>query len=268
MDVLTKRYGPLASLEGDLYLPDIIHPPVLCLLHGGFWRIPYGREQMTPIANDLAYRGFAVWNMEYRRLGTPANIWPGIVSDVTMGIEYLSSFIMNGIDINPKNVTVIGHSAGGHLALLSAASIRKNNRIESNQIQIKSVVGQAPLVDLIRAFDLGVGGNSIAELLGGIPMDYPERYQESSPMALLPLGVPQLLLHGTADNEVPIEMTRAYAKAAGLSGDLVEFVELAGIGHMEYLDPQSKSHSALCDWLINQCNETTNSDKYIERRFK
>ncbi len=66
-----------ASQEADLYLPVVTRPPVSCFLHGGFWRMPYGREQSDAVARDLASRGFAVWNLEYRRLGAPGSGWPG-----------------------------------------------------------------------------------------------------------------------------------------------------------------------------------------------
>jgi acetyl esterase/lipase len=256
----TERYGLLESQEGDLYLPARSHPPVLCLLHGGFWRMPYGRDQMAAIAQDLASRGFAVWNLEYRRLGEPKGGWPSTFQDVTMGIEHLGSLAANGLDIDLTQVTVIGHSAGGHLALWSAARNRESRTSgTAKRIQIAAVVGQAPLVDLIRAYDLGVGGNAIAELLGGLPNVRRAQYQEASPIELLPLGVPQLLLHGTADDEVPIEMTRTYTQTAKAVGDCVEFVELAETGHMEYLDPQGKAHSTLCDWLLRHRSEATKS---------
>ncbi len=246
-----ETYGPLDSQQGDLYLPKNTHPPVICLLHGGFWQMPYGRDQMTAIAQDLAGRGFAIWNLEYRRLGTPSAGWPGTFEDVTKGIEHLVRFVENGIDLDLTQVTVIGHSAGGHLALWFAAH-HKEGQIDGKTklIQITAVIGLAPLVDLIRAHDLGIGGNAIAQLLGGTPVEYPERYQEASPRALLPLGVPQLLLHGIADDEVPIEMTRTYSQAAKTAGDCVDFVELAETSHMDYLEPQSKAHLTLCDWLF------------------
>src|SRR5688572_17780234 len=82
------RYGPPVDQEGDLHLPATPRPPVVCLLHGGFWRAPHGRGQMTAIADDLASRGFAVWNLEYRRLGTPGAGWPATMDDVAAGIDH------------------------------------------------------------------------------------------------------------------------------------------------------------------------------------
>lgn len=257
----TESYGSLNTQEGDLYLPPGPNLPVVCLLHGGFWRMPYGRDQMTNIAQDLALQGFAVWNFEYRRLGASTCGWPDAFHDVTMGIEHLAGMIANGINLDLTRVVVVGHSAGGQLALCAAARQRTGwqNNTES-RVRIAAVIAQAAVADLVRAYDLGVGGNAVAELMGGAPADQQERYEFASPRALLPLGIPQLVLHGTADDVVPIEISRAYAQAALNAGDKVEFLELAGAGHMDYLDPSSKAHAALCSWLVRiQSGDSGNS---------
>ncbi len=215
--------------------------------------MPYGRDQMTAIAQDLAIRGFAVWNLEYYRTEALTSGWPSTFDDVSTGIEHLSNLVSEGIDLDFDHVTVIGHSAGGHLALWSAARNREaRTSVAATRVRITAVVGQSPITNLIQAHDLRVGGSAVAELLGGTPTEHYARYQETSPNAILPLGVPQLLLHGTADDAVPIEMTRAYVQAAKSAGDTVDFVELAHTGHMEYLDPYSKAHSTLCDWLLRR----------------
>ncbi len=213
--------------------------------------MPYGRDQMTNIAQDLALHGFAVWNLEYRRLGAPTSGWPGTFDDVMMGIEHLADMVANGVNLDLTRVVVVGHSAGGQLALWAAARQRTGwpNHAES-RVRIAAVVGQAAVADLARAYDLGVGGSAVAELMGGAPADQPERYKLASPRALLPLGIPQLVIHGTADDFVPIEIARAYVQAALDAGDKVEFLELADAGHMDYLDPSSKAHAALCSWLV------------------
>jgi acetyl esterase/lipase len=221
---------------------------VACLLHGGFWRMPWGRDQMSPVAEDLASRGLAVWNLEYRRLGAPGGGWPGTLEDAAAGIDHLVELAADGIDLDLDRVVVIGHSAGGHLALWCGAR-RRPRGAPPPRVRIAAAVGLAPIADLARAYDLGVGGAVVAELLGGPPAEVPDRCRAASPIELLPLGIPHLVLHGTADDAVPIELSRRYARAAAAAGDPVELVELAGSGHMEFLDPGSVAHAALRRWL-------------------
>jgi len=248
--VRTERYGPLEDQAGDLYLPAGSRPAVICLLHGGFWRMPHGRDQMTAIAHDLARRGLAVWNLEYRRLGSATGGWPGTFEDAIAGIGHLARLVAVGVDLDLERVTVVGHSAGGHLALWSAGRQRREpERGAAEPVRISAAVGLAPVADLVRGYDLGLGGGAVAELLGGTPAGQAARYQAASPRAMLPLGVPQLLIHGTADDVVPVELSRSYTRAARSAGDQVELLELPGAGHMEYLDPASPAHAALCDWL-------------------
>jgi acetyl esterase/lipase len=248
----TEKYGPIDDQIGDLYVPAERHPAVICLLHGGFWRIAYGRDQMTVIAQDLAASGFAVWNLEYRRTGSTAGGWPGTFEDVITGIEYLSQLTIQDVELDLNRVIVIGHSSGGHLALWAAA----HNRIgrtgtAMKRVQIAAAVGLAPIADLMQAYNLGVGGSAIAELLGGDPSEQYSRYQEASPGAQLPLGVTQLIIHGTADEDVPIELSREYAQAARSAGDRVELIEITGASHMDFLDLSSSAYTALCDWLAH-----------------
>jgi len=212
--------------------------------------MPYGRDQMTAIARDLVSRGFAVWNLEYRRLGVPTGGWPGTFDDAIAGIDQLARFVADGIDLDLERVLVNGHSAGGHLALWAAARLHREKQSgAAGGVRVRAVAGQAPVADLVRAYELGVGASAVEELLGGSPGKCAERYQAASPQALLPLNVPQLIMHGAADDVVPIEMARRYTEASRAAGDEVELLELPDTGHMEFLDPASAAHAALCSWL-------------------
>ena len=249
----TFSYGPSEYQVGDLYLPpDVARPPVVCIVHGGFWRMAYGRNYIAPVARDLARRGLAVWNLEYRRLGAAGGGWPGTLEDVGSGIDHLATLAADGIAIDLDRVTVVGHSAGGHLALWSAQhDAKRNNGYGPKRVKVAAAVGLAAVADLALAFELGCGNHAVNEFLGGSPSAQAERYRTSSPIEMLPFGVKQLLIHGTADDDVPIEISRRYAQAALAAGDDVRLVELTGAGHMEFLKLRSEAHETLCRWLLD-----------------
>lgn len=246
----TYHYGPGASQAGDLYLPETSPRRVVCLLHGGFWRVPFGRAEMIPIARDLVAHGYAVWNLEYRRMGEPGGGWPGTLQDVGAGIDHLATLVTEGLDVDLERVVVAGHSAGGQLALWSAARPRaRRDEFGPRRVRPYAAAGLAPVADLARAHELSVGRSAVAELLDGSPRERPERYANASPIARLPLGARQLVIHGTADDTLPIEISRRYVKAAAEVGDEVRFVEVDGGGHMDFLDPASVAHGIFRDWL-------------------
>ncbi len=214
--------------------------------------MPYGRDQFASVARDLASRGYAVWNIEYRRLGAPGGGWPGTLRDVASAIDYLATLVHKGIQLDLNRVIVVGHSAGGHLALWTAARNKPGSFFRKMSVPPIAAAGLAPISDLSMAFRQSVGENPVAELMGGSPTEYPDRYAAASPIELLPLGVPQLLIHGVRDEAVAIDLSRTYVDSARASGDRVEFVELADTGHMDFLDPATKAHTTLCAWLETQ----------------
>ena len=247
----TLPYGRSVDQQGDLHLPSSPKAPVVCLLHGGFWLMPYGRDQMDAIAHDLVAHGFAVWNLEYRRLGAPGGGRPGTLDDVFAGIDHLARLPAFGFDIDLDRVAVAGHSAGGHLALWAAGRSRSGPST-STGVRLRAAAGMAPVSDLAEAYARRVGGEVVAEFLGGAPDLHPDRLRAASPFQMLPLGVPQLILHGASDSAVPIELSRRYVQAAKAAGDEIELIELKGVGHMEFLDPGSEAHRALRAWLVEK----------------
>ncbi len=179
---------------------------------------------MDDLAADLGARGWTVANIEYRRLGSCGG-WPATFEDVTAEIEAAPPG-------EPR--VAIGHSAGGQLALWAAA-----------QGLVTHAVAQAAVSDLAEAARLGLSGGAARELVGGRE----ELFAQASPLELLPLGVPQLLVHGEEDAIVPVSMSRTYHEAAVAAGDPAELVVLPGVGHMEHLDPSSPAWKAVLEWL-------------------
>jgi acetyl esterase/lipase len=247
----TLAYGPDPNQQGDLYLPETTSPPVVCLLHGGFWRSHRSRDLMVPLAADLVARGFAVWNLEYRRIGQPGGGWPGTLLDVAAGIDHLAAIAEEGVPLDLTRVSAAGHSAGGHLALWSAARHRASaaGLLPPPRVRVAAAAGLGPVADLQRAFALRLGNDVVAELLGGSPSERPDAYRMADPIALLPAGARSLVVHGTADDVVPIEVGRSYVEAARAAGDDATLAALSGVGHLEFLDPRSEAHAVLCRWL-------------------
>ncbi|MEA2253878.1 MAG: hypothetical protein QOG70_4120 [Solirubrobacteraceae bacterium] len=212
--------------------------PVAVLIHGGFWRDRYGLDLMEPLSADLVARGWATWNVEYRRLGSGGG-FPRTTDDVAAAIDALADL---DAPLHLDRVVAIGHSAGGHLALWAAG--RRDARVG-----LAGAVGQGAVSDLEEAHRLGLGDDVVAQFVGAAPQEAPERYRHASPVARVPTGVPVLLVHGEADDRVPASLSRRYADAARAAGDVVEVVLRSGEGHFEHLDPSSAAWTAVVDWL-------------------
>jgi len=220
------RYGDHPSQVCELHGSG---DRVAVLIHGGFWRQRYGRELEGGIARDLVARGWAVWNIEYRRLGSGGG-WPATFEDVEGAICALP--------VEADRTVAIGHSAGGHLALWAAA-----------QGLVDAAVSQAGALDLDELSRLGTSDAVVNQLLGGTPEEVPHRYEHASPRRRLPVGVPLLLVHGERDDDVPVAISREFAAAAREAGDDCELVVIDDESHYEHLEPGSRCWDAVIRWL-------------------
>lgn len=239
------RYGPHPDNVANLHLPAGDGPfPTVVLIHGGFWRDGWDRTLMTSLAASLAAAGTAAWNIEYRRVGQEGGGWPGTFLDVAAAIDHLA-----GVEsVDAARVVTCGHSAGGQLALWAAARhlLPAGAPGAGPAVLPRAAVGQAPVADLRSAFAAGLGRGAVGDLLGGSPDEVGERYAIADPLALAPLGVAQLLVHGARDEIVPLSQSRAYVRAAGAE---VELVELEGAGHFDVIDPAHAAWRAVLERL-------------------
>jgi acetyl esterase/lipase len=244
-DIQVVRYGPAEDQYAELWSPaGSGTAPVVALIHGGYWRTRYRCDLMRPLAADLCSRGYVVWNLEYRRVGVDGGGWPGTFLDVAAGLDALDRALHSGGSARP--LALVGHSAGGQLALWACGRRRP---AEPSRGTPSLVVSLAGVTDLIAGARLQLSDGAVRELLGGGPDEVPERYRLSCPMHLLPLGVPQLMVHGTADADVPYEFAPRYAAAACAAGDRAELLTLPGVDHFALIDPASAAWAAVADHL-------------------
>ena len=238
---LRVKYGDHPSQFADLYRPEGAGPfATVVLIHGGFWRAAYDLGHMAHLAAALRERGIASWSLEYRRIGEDGGGYPNTLLDVAIGADAVRGVAArHGLD--PGRIVAMGFSAGGHLALWLAARSRipiGDPLHDAAPLHLRGAISLAGVVDLRRASELGLSTGVVDQLLGGPPDAVPHRLATASPYELLPLGVPQLLIHGTEDPNVPVELSRRYAERARNYGDPVELVEMPDTEHFELIDPR------------------------------
>jgi acetyl esterase/lipase len=252
----SHSYGRHRSQRADLYLPRGRGPhPVMITIHGGSWMARYGKVVMRGLVVDLVRRGWAVWNIEYRRLGNGGG-WPATFEDVAAAIDLLPEL---DAPLDLQRVSVLGHSAGGHLALWAASRDRlpagaPGARASSDtapRMALRQVISQAGVCDLAGAYRRWHGGAAGA-LMGGGPDEVPERYDVGDPLCLAPPGVPVLLVHGVVDETVSVELSRSYADAVRAGGGEVELVEIDGAPgrHRAHIDPRGAAWAAVTQRLV------------------
>ncbi len=247
-------YGDGPRQFGDLRLPDGAgRRPVVMAIHGGFWRAAFNLEYMGHLCAALRQAGVATWNVEYRGIGDPGGAWPGTFQDVARAAGHLRALApAHNLDLD--RVVIIGHSAGGHLALWLAARPRipsDDPLHDPSPLPVRAAVSLAGVVDPREAWRLDLGDGAVRELLDGAPDEYPARYDSASPAALLPLGVPQALVHGTADDRVPYDISRGYHRQAVARGDDARLVTLDGADHFTLVNPGSREGAVVVETVLS-----------------
>ncbi|MEU6309716.1 alpha/beta hydrolase [Streptomyces sp. NPDC047014] len=258
----TAAYGEHPDQVVDFYAPrgEPRGPvPLVVVLHGGAWRAPYDRQHITPFADFLARRGFAVANVEYRRgsslphqgAGGPvAGRWPETFDDVAAALDALPALAATALPQADLRRTVItGHSAGGHLALWAAARhvlpYDAPWRLPAPP-ELRGVVALAPIADFAVAEELGVCGGASAQLLGG-PEHWEARLPSADPAALLPTGIATAVVQGRDDIVVPQQVAESYVDAAANAGETVGLTLLDAVGHFPLIDPAADACAVVAE---------------------
>ncbi|SCL15644.1 Alpha/beta hydrolase family protein [Micromonospora rhizosphaerae] len=230
----TVAYGDHPEQIADLRRPVGAGPArrLVVVVHGGFWRTEYDRSHTGPMAAALAELGHPVAQLEYRRTGQPDGGWPHTLTDVLAGVAALPALAAAAM---PGRVSVgppilVGHSAGGQLALYVAAQAPAT---------VGGVLALAPVADLAEAYRLDLDSGAVAALLGGGPADVPDRYAAADPSALVPIRVRSVVIHGALDRQVPVTMSRSWVAAARAAGSPTALVELPECEHFGLIAPDS-----------------------------
>jgi acetyl esterase/lipase len=244
-DVLTRGSEPPDAVvryarhdDGlvDVHLPagPALPRPLVFLVHGGFWRQEWDRRHVRPLANALAEAGYVVAVPEYRRVGG-AGGWPVTGEDVDAALSATPG-LLEGIGVPTTTITLVGQSAGGHLVLWLA-----------NQPghAVTRVVALAPVGNLRKAAEFGMGSGATVDLLGGTPEQVPEAYDAADPATRMRTrpACPVVVVHGDRDDDVPVQSSR------GLKGrfDWLDYRELAGADHFAVIDPLSPAWPSVLD---------------------
>jgi acetyl esterase/lipase len=231
--VHVEPYGTGPDQFGELRLADRQdgRQPVVVVLHGGFWRSRWQVDLMDALCLDLAERGMASWNVEYRR--PDLNRWADTVSDVRAGVEHVVE-LATRYPLDPHRIALVGHSAGGQLAVQAAADLATT----AARLHPALVVQLAGLVDLEETHRRDLGNGAVPAALGGTPEEVPATYAQGSPLSRLPVGARQLVVIGRSDSPDLREMNRRYVTASAAAGDDITLLEDDG-DHFSVIDPTS-----------------------------
>ncbi len=217
--------------------------PLIINIHGGYWRAKYNLDHAGHLCAALTAKGLATANLEYRRVGNEGGGWPGTFADIRSAYQFLMQNAQRH-NLDPGRIVVMGHSAGGQLALCLAA----------HEASVTRVVSLAGVVDLRRAYELHLSNDAVVEFLHGTPTEVPDHYREADPMQLSIPAARQWLVHGSADDTVPADFSRDYVsrkqKLSGKEKEDVHLLEISGAGHFDVIDPHSQAWKQIEEMVL------------------
>lgn len=249
--VATVPYGPNPLQVADLRLPTGRGPyPVAIVIHGGCWRASVdNRAGIAAFADALGKRGFATWNIEYRRVGDKGGGWPGTFEDVAAGVDKLAQVAAEH-HLDMSRVVIVGHSAGAHLALWAASRPRLPapwSKVAVRPVTVVAIDGPAALAPFV-GIDAEVCGEPvIVPLMGGSPAQRPMEYALASPADHLPLGLRQLSVEGELG-----DLMQPYNAAVRASGDPIEVLRPPGANHFDIVTPGATNGEAVADFIAQR----------------
>jgi acetyl esterase/lipase len=224
------KYGSDPLQFADVRVPSGKKPwPVVMNIHGGYWRAKYDIAHSRHLCAGLTKSGFATFNVEYRRVGNPGGGWPGTFQDIRDAYAYVTQQSKE-LGFDAGRLVIMGHSAGGQLALCLAG----------HEPTVSRVVSLAGVLDLQKAYDLHLSNDAVVGFLGGTPGQAPEHYREASPSSLK-ISARQVVIWGTDDEDVPPELSREYVARKTSAGEKVQPLEIPKADHYDLIDPRSEA---------------------------
>jgi acetyl esterase/lipase len=249
-------YGPGPQQFGDLWLPATPNPPLVVFFHGGWWKSEYDLGYAGYVCSALKAAGIATWSVEYRRVGETGGGWPTTFQDVAAGFAFVPTLAKTH-PLDLTRVITMGHSAGGHLAFWVAGMHHLGPVGElhtpAHTVPLRGCIALAGAVDLQLTIDLSGTSNfahdkqEVYDLIGGTPHDHPDRYRQANPGDLLPFNIPQILIQGTDDSQIPPELPTRWAEKARRLGDTATVNIIPHADHFDVVDPESKAWPTVMD---------------------
>jgi len=237
-------YGSDPNQFADLRIPKAKGPhPTIINIHGGFWRAKYNLDHTGHLCAALTSKGIATANLEYRRVGNEGGAWPNTFADIRTAYQFLRQHAAKH-SLDPQRMVVMGHSAGGQLALCLAA----------HEPSVTRVVSLAGVVNLQRAYQLHLSNDAVVEFLRGTPSEVPDHYREADPMHLSIPHARQWLVHGSADHVIPPAFSRDYVSAkqkrTAREKEDVHLLEIFGADHFDLIDPRTSAWKKIEETIL------------------
>lgn len=268
MDILSRpvlqpdhrvSYGGDKNQFGDLWLPEMPRgslAPLVVFFHGGWWKSDYDLGYAGYLCAALKKEGLACWSVEYRRVGATGGGWPHTFQDAALGIDFIKT-LARQYPLDLARVIAVGHSAGGHLAFWAAGRHHLDPKSElyagELRVPLRGAIALAGAVDLRLTIDLSGyltfahDKHEVYALIDGTPQEHPDRYKQGNPGDLLPFNIPQCLIQGTDDDQIPAALPLRWAEMARRMGDIVTVSTVPRADHFDVVDPESGAWPAVRD---------------------
>ena len=243
--IMDTAFGAAPQQKMDIYLPAnrTTATKVIVLIHGGGWEAG-DKSEMNYYKNLLRAKWpeAAIANINYRLTSDPVIHYSQIMSDITSAVNMMlnnkTSFVIS------DTLTMVGASAGAHLAMLYTYKYNSNNKVKA----VADFFGPAKLSDWswYNSFNPWVG-KAVKDILiqfNGTPWDIP-LYDSNSPYSVATAqSKPTIIFHGTIDVIVPLyqsQWMRSQLNTLGVPNEYYEYLDGHGFNNTNTDDAMNKT---------------------------